>query len=62
LAAAQVEFEAAKQTAERVEDERLRALAAAKAEHAGKVAREHAKVAARNADIEARSTAFSAGH
>ena len=61
MAAAREQFEAAKLQHRQAEEQRLRALASARAEHERQVAEERAKVAAQNADIEARQAAFTSG-
>ena len=61
MMAAQEQFEAAKLQHRQAEEQRLRALASARAEHEHVVAEERAKAAAQNADIEARQAAFTSG-
>ena len=61
MTAAQGEFEARKLQHRQAEEQRLRALASARAEHERIVAEERAKAAAHNADIEARQAAFISG-
>ena len=60
-AAAQEQFREATRRHRQDEEHRLRALASARAEHEGEVAKERMKAAAQNADIEARQAAFTAG-
>ena len=61
MMAAQEQFEAAKLQHRQAEEQRLRVLASARAEHEHMVAGERAKAAAQNADIEARQAAFISG-
>jgi restriction system protein len=60
-AQARAQFDAAVVQYQRGEDQRVRAFAAAKAEHDRKVAEAHATAAARNAEIDARRAAFATG-
>ncbi len=61
LAQARARFDAAVTGHQRAETERRQALAAAKARHDRKVTEERAKVAARNAHVTSRQSAFAAG-
>jgi restriction system protein len=60
-AEAKAKFEAVMRQYQRAEDERLRALAAAKADHERKVAEANAAAAAQNAAVDAHRKAFAAG-
>ena len=61
ISAAREQFEAARLQHGQAEEQRLRALASAIAEHEHMVAEEQAKAAAQNAAIEARQAAFASG-
>ena len=61
MSAAREQFEAARLQHRQAEEQRLRALASAIAEHEHMVAEEQAKAAAQNAAIEARQAAFASG-
>ena len=61
LALAQAQYEAARTAYQRVEAQRGRALAAAKATHDREVTQEHARATGQNADIMRRRLAFAAG-
>jgi restriction system protein len=60
-ATAQEQFREATRRHRQDEEQRLQALASARAEHDAEVAKERMKAAAQNADIEARQAAFTAG-
>jgi restriction system protein len=61
MLAAREQFEAAKVQHRQAEEQRLQAVASARAEYERQVAEERAKAAAQNADIEARQATFTSG-